>query len=943
MKTKQSALGFSSLALAVLSATLLWVPWIEAQSSSAPIQMCFQDSRTGMGVVPDTVLVDDTNVAKQVDASGRLRLDVLPGEHRILISAKGYQDLDTRQTVLAGNASKSIILLDPTTPPAEPFAEPPGAIGEVPRAAIRGYVVDDETGQPLAGATLAVVGTNDHTVTDADGFLTLTVPVGDGTPIPEDNTGRLFVKKDMVVTKVGYGTLVEQNIVLIGGETYRFQFRLVPDGVTRAINEQKHRGNMQATAVDGRPLVADAAAATPRASLDTLVPQTSLAQSAPSTIRVGRTGCSSSPGACSTVVTMSMETYVKHVLPAEWFSSWNAESLKAGAVAIRSYGAYYVNHPISPSSSPAYDICDSASCQVYGNSTASSTDSAVDTTAGMYLVDGSGNIAQTEYSAENNDLGNRDTCGDCYIRNKPGDGICLSDSVCCGQTQNGHGRGMCQWGSQRWASNQSKTYTWILGHYYDAYGYTLQSLAGGTVTLTLYVHNGSATGPLLVGARVNGTDGSGLWFDKTTGSGGYVTITGTPGSWYFTASMSGYDPISWGPQSLTITGDKQAYLIPSPQSGSLYVTIGPAGAISAGAQWEVDGGVWQSSGTTVSSLSVGSHTVTFLAVGGYTTPNLQSVTIYNGQTTSTSGTYTFTHVIATVTLGSLSQTYDGTAKTATATTTPPGLTVNFTYNGSPNAPISAGSYTVIGTVNDPNYEGSATDTLVIGKATATVALGSLSQTYNGAAKTATATTTPPGLTVNFTYNGSPNTPVNTGSYTVIGTVNDLNFKGSATDTLVIGEPVPAPVITTLEPNQVKPGGPLFILKVNGSGFVTGSVIRWNGTGLTTTFVDSYSLMAIINNTLITSSGTVSITVFNPDIGGGVLSSESLLMIADAAPIMTWEHTGNIITLGWPTIGFKLQSSPVLPATNWQDVAGSETTNSWSVTIGAGNQFYRLEQ
>ena len=150
--------------------------------TNGSVQMCFQDSRTGVGVVPDMVLVDDANVAKQVDASGRLRLDVPPGEHRILISAKGYQDLGTRQTGLAGNASKSIILLDPTASPAEPAAGPLGAMGETPRvAAIRAYVVDDETGQPLAGAAITVVGTN-ATVTDETGFFTLAVPVRDGAP-----------------------------------------------------------------------------------------------------------------------------------------------------------------------------------------------------------------------------------------------------------------------------------------------------------------------------------------------------------------------------------------------------------------------------------------------------------------------------------------------------------------------------------------------------------------------------------------------------------------------------------------------------------------------------------------------------------------------------------------------------------------------------------------
>jgi hypothetical protein len=79
------------------------------------------------------------------------------------------------------------------------------------------------------------------------------------------------------------------------------------------------------------------------------------------------------------------------------------------------------------------------------------------------------------------------------------------------------------------------------------------------VTLTLYVHEGSASGPLLSGARVTGQDGGGISFDKTTGSSGYVTITGTPGTWQFTVSNSGYQTNSWS-QSIATTCEKHAYL-----------------------------------------------------------------------------------------------------------------------------------------------------------------------------------------------------------------------------------------------------------------------------------------------------------------------------------------------------------------------------------------------
>jgi hypothetical protein len=68
---------------------------------------------------------------------------------------------------------------------------------------------------------------------------------------------------------------------------------------------------------------------------------------------------------------------------------------------------------------------------------------------------------------------------------------------------------------------------------------------------------------------------------------------------------------------------------------------------------------------------------------------------------------------ATVTLGNLSATYDGTPKAVSVVTNPAGLTTAVTYEGLPTPPTDAGSYAVSATVTDPNYAGSASDTLVI--------------------------------------------------------------------------------------------------------------------------------------------------------------------------------------------------------------------------------------
>jgi hypothetical protein len=51
------------------------------------------------------------------------------------------------------------------------------------------------------------------------------------------------------------------------------------------------------------------------------------------------------------------------------------------------------------------------------------------------------------------------------------------------------------------------------------------------------------------------------------------------------------------------------------------------------------------------------------------------------------------------------------------TTSPAGLSTTITYAGSSIAPTAAGSYSVVATVTDPNYSGTASGTLVVSQAT----------------------------------------------------------------------------------------------------------------------------------------------------------------------------------------------------------------------------------
>ena len=68
---------------------------------------------------------------------------------------------------------------------------------------------------------------------------------------------------------------------------------------------------------------------------------------------------------------------------------------------------------------------------------------------------------------------------------------------------------------------------------------------------------------------------------------------------------------------------------------------------------------------------------------------------------------------ATVTLSNLVQAYTGTARPATATTDPAGLTVNLTYDGSATAPTNPGPYAVVATISSATYACTANGTLII--------------------------------------------------------------------------------------------------------------------------------------------------------------------------------------------------------------------------------------
>jgi hypothetical protein len=192
----------------------------------------------------------------------------------------------------------------------------------------------------------------------------------------------------------------------------------------------------------------------------------------------------------------------------------------------------------------------------------------------------------------------------------------------------------------------------------------------------------------------------------------------------------------------------------------------------------------------------------------------------------------------------LNQTYDGTAKSVSVTTTPSGLANTVTYNGSATVPTNAGSYTVVAIVTAANYAGGATNTLVIAPAPQTINFAPLTNAVYGDTPFTLTATASSGLPVSYgssdssiaSVSGSTVNVLAIGSTTLTASqAGDANYlpATSVTQTLVV------------EPLLINLG----ILRSTGTrGLATNAILTVTGnTSRTYEIIDSTNLLLPLAN------------------------------------------------------------------------------------------------
>jgi len=264
----------------------------------------------------------------------------------------------------------------------------PPAPGGTPRperpvvtTGMAGVVLDHEAGTPVANGTVTVTPGDLKATTDDNGKFAIDIDDWKGLPkdpIPADARKGMVPEIGRVTVTVeagGYGIWTTKNQDVHRDLTVNLEVHLYATPVTQdytctpgaiAAVKRECAGAPEPTSIGEAAMKAEGSQAVTASCSGYYSDVTP-----PPTIRILYN---------NQVWTRDFKTYVKEVLPREWVVGWKLESLQAGAMAVRNYGWYAVNHgPRGWHNGECFDVYSTTADQVWApGGTNVRTDEAVD-------------------------------------------------------------------------------------------------------------------------------------------------------------------------------------------------------------------------------------------------------------------------------------------------------------------------------------------------------------------------------------------------------------------------------------------------------------------------------------------------------------------------------------------------------------------------------------
>jgi hypothetical protein len=170
---------------------------------------------------------------------------------------------------------------------------------------------------------------------------------------------------------------------------------------------------------------------------------------------------------------------------------------------------------------------------------------------------------------------------------------------------------------------------------------------------------------------------------------------------------------------------------------------------------------------------------------------------------------------------------------------------------------------------------------------------------------------------------------------------------TSTNAFTVLEPNPAPTIGSLAPATAVAGSGSFPLTVNGTGFVNGAEILFNGAILPTTLVSPTQLTATVPPNAVTTAGIYAVTVTNPTPGGGPSTTSPFTVLVPAPTISSFTPTtggpGTLVTItGTGFMGATAVRIGSFTIANYTVVSASTITLAIPSGLGNVNGFLMVD-
>lgn len=227
-------------------------------------------------------------------------------------------------------------------------------------------------------------------------------------------------------------------------------------------------------------------------------------------------------------------------------------------------------------------------------------------------------------------------------------GIYANTNVLTLSTSEANTKLVYQFNSTTWITSATNNVKLKLSQWANtltAYSISSNALVSSQFQATYYTNATAPTGYLTVTlSPTNILSKGAAWIIDATNypitSGGTVTLTMGMHTVSFTPVTGWVAPVTSNLMVTAYTTNKLTFTYKQIPVGNLTVNLSPAGAISSGATWSLDGGAQNPSGTTLSGIYSGTHSVTFSSIPGWTAPATKSIVVPTNSTLISTGIYT---------------------------------------------------------------------------------------------------------------------------------------------------------------------------------------------------------------------------------------------------------------------------------------------------------------